>query len=708
MKLLFLKPVVFSGITAAAILTFSGAVFPKSGGFKHTAMAAQGWEKTPLQSTKIQAVQTSSQGILAGEYDTRIWLNPFNGIYISKDLGKNWRELALSGRGVKDIAINNGKIYTATYYFQGGTAGLFISNDRGKTWGHSGGNFSASVVSANQDTIALGTYSHGLWVSIDNGNSWEQKIGDGFHGPQIFSLDSTKDLITASLSSSTYKSTDGGQTWQEIYGLRGVSVRSIKIQENFILAGASNGLYRSTDSGSTWKKVSNWGDYATGAVTFHKNTFYAGRYNPLNYKFDLYKSVDFGLTWESTGLNPMFSDGNITDIAWLFSEPSYLFAAVPSEGIYKYAVPKKPVSSNPFLEAPWKKNIDNDLVDKIYSFFDHEYPFLGYDLHSEPPEAQNTTMNFLGKRESEPHIYYSSHDGTDFTLNYGTSVLAAAGGKAGYIYTSGLGHTIKIDHQNGYQTVYGHLQGIDLASPSWVDAGQQVGLIGMSGMTTGPHLHFEVTKDLNLDGDFENDEPGGRIDPFGWLNETSQDPWPVYVWEDINGQHQGSQSLYLWRTPVSTIAQYIQENGGEITLDNKKVIIEQNSSEDNFTVFITPYSTPRFPIAENRFTYLTGTSFITNLYNNLGEEPPPPLKPIKIEIDFSNANLDTIKENTLKIYHWNEEAQKWEAIPSVLDLVNKVIVGETTEFSHFAVLGEPKDQFKDKAVIQNVQIKINF
>lgn len=97
------------------------------------------------------------------------------------------------------------------------------------------------------------------------------------------------------------------------------------------------------------------------------------------------------------------------------------------------------------------------------------------------------------------------HTGLDFRVKSGTAVVAAANGT---VISSGwggaYGYRIEVDHGNGYVTAYNHLSKIEITEGK-VAAGQEIGKSGSSGNTTGPHLHFEVTKD----GEFMN--------PSSWL-----------------------------------------------------------------------------------------------------------------------------------------------------------------------------------------------
>lgn len=87
------------------------------------------------------------------------------------------------------------------------------------------------------------------------------------------------------------------------------------------------------------------------------------------------------------------------------------------------------------------------------------------------------------------------HDGIDIAANYGNGVYAYADGKvvqAGW--NGGYGNSILIDHGNSLQTRYAHLSKISVNVGQKVTTGQRIGSVGSSGVSTGPHLHFEVLK----------------------------------------------------------------------------------------------------------------------------------------------------------------------------------------------------------------------
>ena len=88
-----------------------------------------------------------------------------------------------------------------------------------------------------------------------------------------------------------------------------------------------------------------------------------------------------------------------------------------------------------------------------------------------------------------------NHNGTDFLGNIGDSVEASDGGTVSFSGASeGYGNLIIIDHKNGYETYYGHLNKSYVSEGDKVESGEIIGEIGSTGNSTGPHLHFEIRK----------------------------------------------------------------------------------------------------------------------------------------------------------------------------------------------------------------------
>lgn len=90
---------------------------------------------------------------------------------------------------------------------------------------------------------------------------------------------------------------------------------------------------------------------------------------------------------------------------------------------------------------------------------------------------------------------YRGHSGTDLTMSgaYGKPIYASAAGTVIYAgWSGGYGKVVKISHANGYSTWYAHMSSINVSTGDSVYQGQQIGRIGSTGNSSGPHLHFEL------------------------------------------------------------------------------------------------------------------------------------------------------------------------------------------------------------------------
>ena len=102
------------------------------------------------------------------------------------------------------------------------------------------------------------------------------------------------------------------------------------------------------------------------------------------------------------------------------------------------------------------------------------------------------------------------HKGVDIAAPAGTAVYSSAEGEILRIgrQPEGYGNFIEIRHPNGMTTLYAHLSRIDVASGDRVLAGERIGLVGSTGYSTGPHLHFEVRRN------------GAQVNPGRVVGET--------------------------------------------------------------------------------------------------------------------------------------------------------------------------------------------
>ncbi len=113
----------------------------------------------------------------------------------------------------------------------------------------------------------------------------------------------------------------------------------------------------------------------------------------------------------------------------------------------------------------------------------------------------------FGGRKSPTRGASTNHKGIDWATPVGTAVIASASGtvaKAGW--GSGYGYVVYINHADGRQTRYGHLSKVLVSAGQSVSQGQKIALSGNTGVSSGPHVHFEIL--IN----------GSQVNPLKYLN----------------------------------------------------------------------------------------------------------------------------------------------------------------------------------------------
>ena len=132
--------------------------------------------------------------------------------------------------------------------------------------------------------------------------------------------------------------------------------------------------------------------------------------------------------------------------------------------------------------------------DKNYGYFDVNGKSVEKALMKTPINGARLSSPF-GMRKHPILGFNKMHRGTDFAAPEGTPVMASGSGtvvKANWC--GGGGNCIKIKHNSTYETVYAHLKGFarGIKKGKKVRQGQIIGYVGSTGMSTGPHLHYEV------------------------------------------------------------------------------------------------------------------------------------------------------------------------------------------------------------------------
>lgn len=132
--------------------------------------------------------------------------------------------------------------------------------------------------------------------------------------------------------------------------------------------------------------------------------------------------------------------------------------------------------------------------DGIMDFYDSSGQSAKKFLIRKPLNGGKFRSGF-GMRRHPIHKYTKMHRGVDWSAPRGTPIMAAGNGtvqKAGW--SSGYGRRIELRHTNGYTTTYNHMTGFakGVREGARVTQGQIIGYVGSTGLSTGPHLHYEV------------------------------------------------------------------------------------------------------------------------------------------------------------------------------------------------------------------------
>lgn len=399
----------------------------------------------------------------------------------------------------------------------------------------------------------------------------------------------------------------------------------------------------------------------------------------------------------SNSTNKVYLDGiqKFTSIKTA-SRPTFLWMGNPTNQGFNASwtsfkvdyIRVKRLSPKPFLELPFDYQSVGKTFDDValnpYSWFDHQYPLQNECCN--PP-----VVNYLGETVEK---YYKSHNGYDYSLKNGvelnTPVLAAASGTAAFKpwqKSGGAGNMIKINHGNGYQTWYEHLSSEDLLvseenSSIAVNLGQQIGKVGMTGNTTGPHIHFSVFKDSNNDSSFDNELPFGVTDPLGWEGENS-DPWSLWT----NGIRGGNTSFNLFTNRAPLASFYIPNTGGTINTPQVDIIFPQNTSGTPLNIILNkgPFESVSNSILG------AAPSLLLEAFDNHAQKIDQFLKPVTLIYKYFDSNLENINEDSLKIYLLKTETNIWEPLPTILNKDNKTATSQINHFSRFALMGEAKD-----------------
>ena len=202
----------------------------------------------------------------------------------------------------------------------------------------------------------------------------------------------------------------------------------------------------------------------------------------------LQKAVDSLRRIKSRSVQPISTLGTVSIIDTLATENEALRILLFNDNTWRYVLSEEYKQDTTIFSDHWD-------VEKIHAYADVELNTLPEtiaihlvdSLSSYHYPYKGRLSSRYGPRRGRPH------QGVDLPLKIGDPIYAMFDGKVRVSKLAGnYGNLVVIRHNNGLETYYAHLSERSVAVGDWVVAGQQIGLGGNTGRSTGPHLHFEV------------------------------------------------------------------------------------------------------------------------------------------------------------------------------------------------------------------------
>ena len=205
-----------------------------------------------------------------------------------------------------------------------------------------------------------------------------------------------------------------------------------------------------------------------------------------------------------------------------------------------------PVNKEVFASAYWVDR--NDIPGGFFtgsgeslerSFWTNplSYRRISRGVGSVRASSKRPSSNAPTTQAQQPKQRYRTHMGIDYAAPTGTPIFSVANGKVVHLgYSGAFGNLIILEHPGNYQTYYAHLSNynVELVVGNEVRRGFEIGYVGSTGRSTGPHLHFELRKN------------GVYIDPYGI--KTQLDLWSMRN----NESGQLTREILLLGSPIKS------------------------------------------------------------------------------------------------------------------------------------------------------------
>ena len=204
-----------------------------------------------------------------------------------------------------------------------------------------------------------------------------------------------------------------------------------------------------------------------------------------------------------------------------------------------------PVNKEVFASAYWVDRSDipggfftgsGESLERSFWTNPLSYRRISRGVGSVRASSKRPSSNASTAQAQPPKQRYRTHMGIDYAAPIGTPIFSVANGKVAHLgYSGAFGNLIILEHPGNYHTYYAHLSNfnVELAVGNEVRRGLEIGYVGSTGRSTGPHLHFELRKNSVY------------VDPYG--SKTQLDLWSMRN----NESGQLTREILLLGSPIN-------------------------------------------------------------------------------------------------------------------------------------------------------------
>lgn len=320
----------------------------------------------------------------------------------------------------------------------------------------------------------------------------------------------------------------------------------------------------------------------------------------------------------------------------------------------------------------------------VTAWVDHERTIGLVHTWSEP-HSSSDNINTL---DCEPRSHcYNQHEGTDYRLKSDTPVFSAAPGVVIKVSPSSCinsridyGCYVIVDHENGYATLYGHLNkiNVELGDRFYPNASSILGFSGNTGHSFGYHLHFSLLYDKNwvINQEF-NLVSAEEVDPYGWLLNNSSDPLV-------------GPNVYMWKHPLY-VSNNLNTSTETQTLEyfNLRVSFPPNSLSTSTNITLGYGSLPGV-LPANLLS--VSQPFFLNIFPWLQQNPDNLLGlknstnlpyPVSLNIGYEPSDLLHTDNSQLSIKQWDDTSSTWAELSTMVDTSANIAHAETNNAGQF-------------------------